>query len=451
MSAALPSVAEARRIVGLAVPLSMVQLAQVAMSTTDMVMLGWFGEEALAAGALGFLAFNLLRTMGFGLVVGTSNLVATDAGAEVRGAHFVAALLVATASAAIAVAVMTLGSGALAMLGQDAGVVEVAARYLAYAAPGMLPLFWFYAYRGVAVGRRKARGLLAITIGAAALNAALDYGLLYGAWGLPRLGPPGVAAASSLVYLAQFVAIALATHASVAFDTFRPAAAEFAASLWRLLKIGVPTAASYGSEAGFTYAVTLMVGTFGAAALAAHAVVAQICYVVFMLSVGLSHATSVGVSEAAGRRDAGRALRAGRTGFAIGATIMAAFSLAYLAAPAAILAPFSVGPATSPEVFAVAATLLPVAAAFQIFDCLQNVAIGALRGVDRAGTGFWVTIGSYWLVGAPAAWAIGAGFGAGPAGVWVGLAIGLVAAALGMIAVFEAGARRLGAPQAAAP
>ncbi|MBD0413181.1 MATE family efflux transporter [Oryzicola mucosus] len=432
MNTSAPTFHEARRIVGLAVPLALVQLAQVAISTTDIIMLGWFGGEALAAGALGFFCFNLLRTMGFGLIVGTSNLVAADKSAGIRGEYLAGGLLLGTAAALLAGIVVALGGRALPLLGQDAHVAAMAAQYLLLIAPGYLPLFWFYAYRGVVVGRRKSGALLAITLATIVVNAALDYGFIYGVFGLPALGAPGVALASTIAYFLQFIAIAAITHGLMSFIAPR----QVRQTVRRLLKTGIPTAASYGSEAGFTVVLTLMIGSFGAAALAGHAVVNQVTYVVFMLCIGLSHATSVGVSEGVGGRDPDAVMRAGRSGLLVVAITMTLFSIGWLLAPTQVLALFSL---SNPQDAAavVALSLLPIAAIMQIFDGLQNVGIGALRGINRAGRGFWVTVIGYWFIGIPTAVIFGFFLHGGPVGVWWGLAIGLMATALGMTVIFE--------------
>ncbi|OCP02751.1 MULTISPECIES: MATE family efflux transporter [unclassified Ensifer] len=428
---------EAYRIVELATPLALVQLAQVAISTTDMLMLGWVGGEALAAGALGLAVFNLLRTIGFGLIVGTSNLVAAEPGDRVPISLLFGALVVSAGAGLIAMGLMVFGGAGLRWLGQDANVAELAWDYLTFLAPGIVALFGFYAYRGVVVGRRKAGFLLAITLATILINAVLDYGLLFGAFGLPQLGVPGVAAASTLAYLAQFVAIACITHRTMVFSRLS-SMAELLASIRRLLATGLPTAGSYGSEAGFTALVTLMVGVWGAAALAAQAVVNQMVYVVFMLSIGLSHATSVGVSEAVGGGDHERARRVGRTGLLLGMAVAAVFALAFLLFSAPLLALFSLSPGGRGEAtYRAAQTLLIVAALVQLPDFAQNIGIGALRGVGRAASGFWITLASYWLIGAPAAWLMGFHLVPGATGVWIGMGTGFAAAAIGLIAAFH--------------
>ncbi|AUX76439.1 MATE family efflux transporter [Sinorhizobium fredii] len=440
VSLSYPTFAQARRIGALAMPLSAVQLAQVAISTTDMIMLGWVGGTALAAGALGFTLFNLLRTMGFGLVVGTSNLVAENSRAGIFRAHLLAGLAIATGAAAIGALVLAFGGFLLLpWFGQDEDVSEFAARYLLFAAPGLFPLFWFYAYRGVVVGGRRANLLLLITLGTVVVNAVFDYGFLFGAFGLPALGVAGVAASSSISYLLQFVAIASVTHGTTRFIREK-SAVEIGSALRRTLKIGVPTAGSYAFEAGFTTLIALMAGTYGAAALAAHAAVNQIIYVVFMLSIGLSHATSVGVSEAIGARDGAGALGAGRSGLCLGLAVVSAFSALLMLFPSEVLALFSIKPDGDAGLHEIATGLLFAAALFQIFDFLQNIGIGAVRGIGRAGQGFWITIGSYWIVGAPTAWLVGFHLYPGVLGVWIGMGAGLAAAATGMVLLFERGA-----------
>lgn len=432
-----PTVSEAHRIVQLATPLALIQLAQIAISTTDLLMLGWVGAEALAAAALGLAVFNLLRTIGFGLIVGTSNLVAEASGEEVALSHLLGALSIAGVAGLISAALMMIGGSGLRWLGQDAGVVELAREYLLFLAPGIIPLFCFYAYRGVVVGRRQANVLLAITLATILVNALLDYGLLFGAFGLPRLGVPGVAAASTLAYLSQFAAIAWITHRRVSFSRLS-SVGELVAAIRRLLAIGIPTAGSYASEAGFTALVTLMVGAWGAAALAAQAAVNQVVYVVFMLSVGLSHATSVGVSEASAAGDRERARRVGRTGLLLGISVASIFSLAFLLLPGPILGLFSLSPAgVGGATYLAASALLSVAAFAQVPDFAQNIGIGALRGVGRAASGFWITLASYWLIGAPAAWIIGFHLAPGATGIWLGMALGFAAAAIGLFWAFH--------------
>ncbi|MGH6807572.1 MAG: MATE family efflux transporter [Ensifer adhaerens] len=442
MSDSTPTLHEARRIAELALPLSFIQLAQVAISTTDMVMLGWSGGTAIAVGALGYTLFNLLRTMGFGMLVGTSNLVAQDRSEDVGGEHLAAALIMASIAAIAAAVMLALAGSTLEWFGQDPDISAQVRNYLIFIAPGNIPLFWFYAYRGVVVGRRKANVLLAITLGTVVINAVFDYGFLFGAFGLPMLGIPGVAASSSISFLLQFVAVAVATHRTTRFAPVK-SRAEVVGSFRRLLAIGLPTAGSYGSEAGFTLSIALMMGAFGASALAAHAVVNQIMYVVFMLSIGMSHATSVGVSEALGSKDRNGTLRVGRSGFCLGLAVVGLFSVLFCLFPEPILRLFSLDPVSAAQAYGIALILIVMAAFIQVFDFVQNIGVGAVRSVGRAGHGFWITIACYWAFGLPLAWVLGTQTELGAYGVWLGMGAGLVAAGVGMVFLFEQTAARL--------
>lgn len=442
VSDSIPTFDEARRTAELALPLSFIQIAQVAISTTDMVMLGWSGGTAIAVGALGYTLFNLLRTMGFGMIIGTSNLVAQDQGDKVGGNHLAAALIMSSITAVVAAAILALAGSTLEWFGQDGDISVQVRDYLIFMAPGYLPLFWFYAYRGVVVGQRKTSVLLAITLGTVVVNAFLDYGFLFGAFGLPILGIPGVAASSSISFLLQFAAVAVVTHRTTRFAPVK-SRNEVLGSLRRLLAIGLPTAGSYGSEAGFTLSIALMMGAFGASALAAHAVVNQVMYVVFMLSIGMSHATSVGVSEALGSKDWNGTLRVGRSGFCLGLVVVGLFSVLFCLFPAPILRLFSLDQATSVQAYNMALTLLMIAAIIQVFDFVQNIGVGAVRSVGRAGHGFWITIVCYWAFGLPLAWLLGSQTPLGAFGVWIGMGAGLVAAGIGMVLLFERAAAKL--------
>src|SRR5918997_1911141 len=202
------------------------------------------------------------------------------------------------------------------------------------------------------------------------------------------------------------------------------------------VRLGVPIAATYGSEAGFFSVVALIMGTFGASALAAHTVVNQLVYLVFQVTIGLSHAASISVSGevTAGRIDA--AARVSRLALIHGAAVMAIVAVVYLAAPGIVLRPF-LDPADS-TTFGIAASLLMIAALMQFFDCAQNIGVGLLRGVDDTRSGFRLTLIGYWLIGLPAAWFLGPAVGMGPVGVWLGLMCGLAVTAALLLRRFTA-------------
>jgi MATE family multidrug resistance protein len=452
---------DSRALAGLAVPLALTQLAQVALTTTDTVMMGLMGAEALAAGGLAMVIFNQLRTMGVGMVTAVGNQVAaaaaradsadTDAGREeadeevrdlVRGA-----LSLATLAGVVGAVVMVALGFAVAWLGQDAGVVAAARPVLYAMAPGLLPCLWFQAVRQFTVGMRRPQALLRITIASIAVNALLNWGFLHGTWFLPELGLPGIGMATSLVYLLSFLALytsarrdqRLARLLDLRVHRTRPD------TLRRLTGLGTPVAATYGSEAGFFFVVALIVGTFGEAALAAHTAVNQCIYIVFQIAVGLSHAASINVSRELALGSVESARRIKNTALACAAAVMAMVGTVYVLAPGAVLRPF-LDPSEHTAT-AIATDLLLVAAVLQFFDCAQNIGVGLLRGLDDTRGGFHVTLVGYWLIGLPAAWLFAKAAGLHTTGVWLGLLTGLAATALLLLRRYGRGlARRTAAP-----
>ncbi|WP_028926911.1 MATE family efflux transporter [Pseudonocardia acaciae] len=450
---------EHRALAALATPLALTQLAQVALTTTDTVMLGRLGATALAGGGLAIVLFNQLRTMGVGLVTAVGNQVAAavsraettggvDGGSardEVRDLVR-AAVAVATVAGVLGGLVMVGFGQLLGWLGQDAEVAALTRTMLVTLAPGLLPCLWFQALRQYSVGMRRPRALLVITLVSIVINAGLNLLLGFGAGSWPGLGVAGIGTATSLVYLLTFGLLYRAVRRDPELAPALSLAGwrASAPTVRRLLRLGFPIAATYGSEAGFFSVVALVMGGFSAAALAAHTVVNQLVYIVFQASVGASHGASILVSRewAAGRRDT--PARLARTALTQGALIVAAVAVVYLVAPGAMLGLFL--DATDPAdaaALVVAGQLLMVAAVLQFADSAQNIGVGLLRGLDDTTGGFRATLIGYWLVGLPVALVLGLPLGLGPVGVWLGLLTGLTATAALLLARYT---RRLHRP-----
>ncbi|WP_371501517.1 MATE family efflux transporter [Kitasatospora sp. NBC_00374] len=449
---------DSRALAVLAVPLALTQLAQVALTTTDTVMMGALSTEALAAGGLALVVFNQLRTMGVGLVTSVGNQVAAAAaraertaadttgttgttgttdgtdedGAEVRGLVR-AALAVATIAGVAGAVLMILIGRAATLLGQDAAVADRAQSMLVALAPGLIPCLWFQAVRQFTVGMRRPQALLRITIASVAVNAALNWAFIHGTWGAPELGLTGIGVATSSVHLLAFIALyasarrdpRLAPLLSLAFWR------ADARTVRRLLGLGTPIAATYGSEAGFFFVTALMAGSFGPAALAAHTAVNQLVYIVFQVAVGLSHAASINVSRelALGAHDAARRIK--NTALACGAAATTLVGLAYLTVPQLVLRPyFDPDSAADQDALHIATGLLVVAAVLQFFDCAQNIGVGLLRGLDDTRSGLWITLVGYWLAGLPVSWLLAYPLGGDTRGLWLGLLVGLATTAV---------------------
>ncbi|MFC9625448.1 MATE family efflux transporter [Streptomyces sp. NPDC056930] len=446
---------DSRALATLAVPLILTQLAQVALTTTDTVMMGFLGTQELAAGGLSIVVFNQLRTMGVGLVTSVGNQIAAagaraeqaaqdanqdgqeQAREEVQGIVRASMALATLAGIAGAVLMILIGQ-ALPWLGQDAVVADRAQTVIFALAPGLLPCLWFQVIRQFTVGMQRPQALLQITIASVAVNAGLNWILIHGTWGLPRMGLTGVGIATSSVYLLTFIALYLSakkdtTLAPLLSLNLMKADPE---ALKRLLRLGIPIAATYGSEAGFFSLTALMAGSFGPAALAAHTAVNQLVYIVFQVAVGLSHAASINVSRelALGRYDDARRIK--NTALACAGVVMIVVGILYLTLPELVLAPFL--ESGSDNALTIAGHLLIVTAFLQFFDCAQNIGVGLLRGLDDTKSGFRITLIGYWAVGLPAAWLLAYALDLEAVGIWLGLLTGLATTAILLLRRYSA-------------
>ncbi|NUL05742.1 MATE family efflux transporter [Streptomyces lunaelactis] len=442
---------DSRALATLAVPLVLTQLAQVALTTTDTVMMGLLGTQELAAGGLAIVIFNQLRTMGVGLVTSVGNQIAAAAARAEKDAQgeegtaneevrkiLRAALAVATLAGVVGIILMILIGQALTWLGQDAAVVDRTQTMLNALAPGLLPCLWFQAIRQFTVGMRRPQALLQITVASVAVNAGLNWILIHGTFGLPRLGLTGIGVATSTVYLLSFIALYLSAKkdSELAPLLSLNIAKADPATVKRLIALGVPIAATYGSEAGFFSVTALMAGSFGPDALAAHTAVNQLVYIVFQVAVGLSHAASINVSRelALGRTDDARRIK--NTALACAAAVMALVGILYLTIPRLVLAPFL--DSGSGQALTIATHLLVVTAFLQFFDCAQNIGVGLLRGLDDTKSGFLITLIGYWAIGLPAAWLLAYPLGLDTLGIWLGLLTGLAATAVLLLRRYSA-------------
>ncbi|MFF4458609.1 MATE family efflux transporter [Streptomyces mirabilis] len=442
---------DSRALATLAVPLVLTQLAQVALTTTDTVMMGLLGTRELAAGGLAIVIFNQLRTMGVGLVTSVGNQIAAAAARaenatevaqgkareDVRGIVR-ASLAVATLAGVAGAVLMILIGRCLGLLGQDAAVVDSARTMLFALAPGLLPCLWFQAIRQFTVGMRRPQALLQITVASIAVNAGLNWVLIHGTWGLPKLGLTGIGVATSTVYLLSFLALYVSARRDAELAPLLSLNITKAdpATVGRLVGLGVPIAATYGSEAGFFSLTALMAGSFGPAALAAHTAVNQLVYIVFQVAVGLSHAASINVSRelALGRVDDARRIK--NTALACAAAVMTVVGVVYVTLPGLVLAPFL--DSGSDRALDIATHLLMVTAFLQFFDCAQNIGVGLLRGLDDTKSGFRITLIGYWAVGLPAAWLGAYPLGLDTVGIWLGLLTGLATTAVLLLRRYSA-------------
>jgi MATE family multidrug resistance protein len=431
----------------LAVPIALTQLGQIAMMTTDLAFIGRLGGEAVAAAALAHTIFFVSFTFGMGLVSAVAPLAAQAFGARnprlVRRSLRVglwAALLISLPMMALPFR----GEQILLALGQSPAVTPLAQQYLFGLAWSILPALWFLAIRGFMSAINRPEPILWITLAAIPANALLVYLLLYGEWGLPRLGLFGAGLATSIVNVGTFLAALWFAARCRPFRKY-----YILGHIWRidwvlmrrLIVIGAPISIAFMLEYGLFGAAGLLMGLISTTALAAHQIALQIAAILFMVPFGIGMAATVRVGHAVGRGNAPAVKRAGLVATGLGIVFMSGMTLAVILGRFGIAQIF-LGEGTDATA-QLTAMLLLVGSTFFIADGIQTVAAGSLRGMNDTRVPLLFATISYWLIGFPCACGLGFWTPLGAVGVWIGLSCGTAVYAVLLILRFRLLASRL--------
>lgn len=433
--------AEARETLKLAGPLVFTQVAQMAIMTTDIVMLGRVGEDALAASALGITAFFFCWLIGAGPVAAVAPMIAHILGAHPGDRTNVRAVVRMGLWSVVIVTLPLMGlllfvKPVLLLLGQKPLLAAGAGQFTAAIAVGLPFSLFFQVLRNFTTALDRPRAPLYVMIVGIAFNFVGDYALIFGHFGMPKLGLVGSAMASAASYAFQFaalLAIVFLTPKLRQFHVLRGVFRPDWQKLEEVFRLGMPIGFTMMFEAMLFNAATLMMGTFGAATVAAHQISMNVPSNTFMVPLGIGMAATIRVGLAAGAGDREAVRRAGYTALGIGAAFMTVTSIVIALFPYQIARLyFSADTAQSSEAIALAVVFLRVAAAFQVFDGLQVVAALSLRGLKDASAPMWIAGGSYWIAGFPVCVMLGFGFGMKGFGIWIGLAFALLVAAAAM-------------------
>jgi MATE family multidrug resistance protein len=316
------------------------------------------------------------------------------------------------------------------VLGQPADVVPRAARYVAASIPGVPEFFLFIVLRQSLQAMGRLAPIVNTMIAANLLNLGLAWALVFGHLGLPPLGAAGAALATSAARWALALGLAALAWRDLA-PHLRPLRREALepAPLARMLRLGVPIGIQYQLEMGVFAVVALLMGRIGTEAMAAHQIAINIASLTFMVPLGISGAAAVRVGHAVGAGDLPAARRAASAALGLGIAFMTLSGLALVLAPG-LLARVYTG---ETGVLAVALLLIPIAGVFQVFDGVQVVSIGVLRGVGDTRTPMLVNVVGFWMLGLPVSLALAFRLGHGAVGLWWGLVAGLAIVALFLV------------------
>lgn len=428
----------ARAVFALGAPLVGSQLAQIAIQTTDVVMLGWYGATELAGVTLGGAFYFVIFILGAGLAWAVVPLAASAAETgdttQVRRVTRMG-LWACMVYCLPAVPVLLSAGWLFDRMGQDPQVAALAGDYLGLAGWMLVPALIVMVLRSFLSALELTRIVLWVTLGAAALNVGLNWLFIFGNLGAPELGVRGAALASVTIMSASAVALLVYSLWRLPdYDLLRRVWRPDWSALGRVFRLGWPIGITNLAEVGLFSFSSLLVGWLGAEALAAHGIALQITSVTFMVHIGLSQAATVRAGRAVGRHDVVALKRGAWVVIALsGATVLVTVVL-FMGMPRAMIGVFlSPDDPARETIMAIGVVLLACAALFQLTDAAQVIALGLLRGVQDTRVPMVLAAFSYWGIGAPASYLLGFTFGLGAPGVWLGLVLGLSCAAVTMM------------------
>jgi MATE family multidrug resistance protein len=427
--------AHAKAISNLGLPLAGGHLAQIAITVTDTVMLGWFSIAALAAGTIAGSYFFTLFILGAGFAFAVMPMVATlDANDDQVGIRRVTrmGLWLSFGYAILVLPLMLWSKPLFLFLGQEPSVASDASRYLLVAGFGMMPALLGMVIKSYLAALGRTQVVFWITIISAISNALANSAFILGNWGAPEMGVVGAALASlvtqfiALIGIVAYAIIVLPEH-QLFVRLWRP---DWDA-LTRVFRLGVPIGVTGLSETGLFAASAVMMGWLGTVPLAAHGVAMQLASITFMLHLGVSNAATIRSGNAYGRQDRAHLARGAKVAFVMSLVMALLTTFVFLVWPEPLISMFMQDsePARV-EIIAVGTILLIMAAIFQLVDGAQAIALGLLRGIQDTGVPMVIAALSYWAIGIPCSYVLGFVLGFGGVGVWSGLVIGLTFASV---------------------
>jgi multidrug resistance protein, MATE family len=439
MSTDRPWRMELRAMLALALPMVLTNLAQNAMQTTDVLMMGWLGPRDLAAGTLGFNIYFSPMMFGMGLLLSVSPMIAFEIG---RKAHSVRDVRRTVRQGLwigimVAVPIMLLlynGEHILVAMGQDPELAAAAASYLRAMMWAVIPFYGYMVLRSFVAALERPAWALGTMLVAVVFNAFANWVLMFGNLGFPRLGIMGAGIATALSSTLMFATLALVVMVHRRFRRYRLFGRFWRADWPRfreMIRLGLPIAGIIVFETSLFGAAGLLMGLIDANSLAAHAVALQIASLAFMVPMGIGQAATVRVGRADGAGNRDGVTRAGWTAWLLGVSFMSLTALLMILVPELLVSAFiDISDPANQAVVQLAVGFLALAALFQIVDGAQAVSAGMLRGLRDTTTPMVYAALGYWGVGMPVAIGLAFGLGMDGRGIWLGLVAGLAVVAV---------------------
>jgi MATE family multidrug resistance protein len=439
--------AEFRPTLQLALPLILAELGWMSMAIVDTMMVGRLPDSAvsIAAVSIGSILFHVLAFFGEGLLIGLDTLVSQAYGAGRReDCHrsLLNGIYLSLAMAPFLMAPVWFFKPLLDAIGVEPRVTSLSIPYTKALAVGLLPLLLYFAVRRTLQAMSMVRPVAFALVTANIINLLGNWVLIYGKWGFPVLGVAGSGWSTAIARLymaAVLVGYLLWYDRRHRTELLKTPVEIDLRRIRQLIALGLPSALQITMEISVFALVTALIGRLGAVPLASHQIALNTVALTYMVPLGISSAAAVRVGQAIGRRDPRGAGDAGGTAIILGAVFMTLAGIALLVFPRQIAHIYT------PDETVVRSTVLLLAAgaAFQLFDGIQTVATGALRGAGDTRTPLFCHFTAYWVIGLPlGAWlCFRRGWGA--LGLWVGLSLALILIGIVLLFVWRRMVHRL--------
>jgi MATE family multidrug resistance protein len=446
--------AEAHRTLQLALPVIIGQVGVFGMNFIDTVMAGRLPERDLALAGLGtggaLWSAMLMLVIGSMMAVQPTVAHLDGAGRRIEAGVQTRQGLYLAAGMCMPFALVLISSGRiLAAFGVDPQIVPVAEGYLRAMAWGVPAICLVFLLRFFSEGSGHTRPTMFYGLMGALLNIPLNYVLMFGKLGLPAMGTVGCGYATAIIIWLQLVMLGLYIRRHRHYRPFKllrkPEPPDFGV-IKDLLKLGLPIGVTIFVEGSLFVAAALLIARLGPVPSAAHLVAINFAALVFMVPLGLASAITVRVGNALGRGDPVAARYVGTIGLAIAVVFASVSASLMFFFPQYIVALYT----DDPAVTALAVSLLFYAAIFQLSDGIQIGAAGCLRGYRDTRVPMMYNVVAYWLVGMTSGYYLTFEVGLGPAGMWIGMIVGLTVAAVLLTSRFASTSHRFIAVNAVA-
>jgi len=429
-----PRFDDLRAMVRLGLPMVVVQVGMMLLGVVDTMVVGRHSAEALAAVALGHVMIVSVSCFSLGVLMALDPLVSQAAGAGdtegvrravQRGLVLAGLLMIPTSLILLPARPM------LSWLEQPPETVPLAAGYIHICIPGLFPYLVFFAFRQTLQALGRLKPVVTTIVVVNIFNLGADWLFVFGGGPVPALGPLGSAWATTASRTLLFVVLAVLARRELApmLQRLEPAALQIA-PLWRTFRLGFPIGVQITFEIVAFGVIALLMGRFGSIEMAAHQVAINLASLTFMVPLGVATASSVRVGHAIGAGRPAEAKRAAASGLVVGVAFMAMTGGLFVGVPRLLAGLYT----SVPEVVALAAALIPIAGFFQVFDGIQAVSAGILRGAGDTRAPMVVNLIGFWCFGLPVSLWLAFRMDFGPSGLWWGLVAALAIVATVLLA-----------------